>query len=311
MREKEAAVISRVRLPTVTTVEETWEKATDAIRHAARSELGATKRFDDRLMKIVVTAKERIYHFFSAYAPQIGCSNQAKDEFWSLLDEKTADVPSKDVTIVVVTLMGTLKQVERCGAAKIKWWRMREKEAAVISRVRLPTVTTVEETWEKATDAIRHAARSELGATKPGRRKVDKQAWLWIDDVKAKVREKKTLYHVFLGEETADNSTRSSSRAMASGICTDSQRIDRGHREKITVEEIEEALKKMRPGKATGPDDVAAELWKSKFWYPAEWLAKFFNQPKYDDSDLEEEGQSCRLLQLPSNSFAFAQHEDL
>uniref|UniRef100_A0A183FKK7 Reverse transcriptase domain-containing protein n=1 Tax=Heligmosomoides polygyrus TaxID=6339 RepID=A0A183FKK7_HELPZ len=37
-------------------------------------------------------------------------------------------------------------------------------------------------------------------------------------------------------------------------------------------------LKKMRPGKATGPDDVAAELWKSKFWYPAEWLAKFFNQ---------------------------------
>ncbi|VDO96918.1 unnamed protein product [Heligmosomoides polygyrus] len=98
-----------------------------------------------------------------------------------------------------------LKQVERCGAPRIKWWRMKEKEAAVISRVRLPTVTTVDETWEKATDAIRHAARSELGITKPGRRKVDKQAWLWTDDVKAKVREKKTLYHVFLGEKTADN----------------------------------------------------------------------------------------------------------
>ncbi|VDO67529.1 unnamed protein product, partial [Heligmosomoides polygyrus] len=79
-----------------------------------------------------------------------------------------------------------LKQVERCGAPRIKWWRMKEKEAAVISRVRLPTVTTVDETWEKATDAIRHAARSELGITKPGRRKVDKQAWLWTDDVKAK-----------------------------------------------------------------------------------------------------------------------------
>uniref|UniRef100_A0A183FLY9 Endo/exonuclease/phosphatase domain-containing protein n=1 Tax=Heligmosomoides polygyrus TaxID=6339 RepID=A0A183FLY9_HELPZ len=48
--------------------------------------------------------------------------------------------------------------------------------------------------------------------------------------------------------------------------------------QKITVEETEAALKKMRPGKATGPDNVAAELWKSKFWYPAEWLAKFFNQ---------------------------------
>ncbi|VDP54298.1 unnamed protein product [Heligmosomoides polygyrus] len=98
-----------------------------------------------------------------------------------------------------------LKQVERCGAVRIKWWRIREKEAAVISRVRLPTVTTVHETWKMATDAIRQAAQSELGITKPERRKVDKQAWLWTNDVKAKVQEKKSLYHVFLGEKTADN----------------------------------------------------------------------------------------------------------
>ncbi|VDO92112.1 unnamed protein product [Heligmosomoides polygyrus] len=69
-----------------------------------------------------------------------------------------------------------LKQVKRCGAPRIKWRRMREKESAVISRVRLPTVTTVDESWKKATDAIRQAAQSELGITKPGRRKVDKQA---------------------------------------------------------------------------------------------------------------------------------------
>ncbi|VDP22629.1 unnamed protein product [Heligmosomoides polygyrus] len=58
-----------------------------------------------------------------------------------------------------------LKKVERCGAPRIKWWRVRVKEAAVISRVRLPTVTTVDETWKKATDAIRQAAQSELGIT--------------------------------------------------------------------------------------------------------------------------------------------------
>ncbi|VDP19224.1 unnamed protein product [Heligmosomoides polygyrus] len=57
-------------------------------------------------MKIIVAAKERLYHFFSAYAPQTGCSEQAKDEFWSLLDEKTADVPSKDVIIVAGDLNG-------------------------------------------------------------------------------------------------------------------------------------------------------------------------------------------------------------
>ncbi|VDP14620.1 unnamed protein product [Heligmosomoides polygyrus] len=34
----------------------------------------------------------------------------------------------------------------------------------------------------------------------------------------------------------------------------------------------------MKPGKATGPDDLAADVWKSKLWYPAEWLAEFFNE---------------------------------
>ncbi|VDO80410.1 unnamed protein product [Heligmosomoides polygyrus] len=51
-----------------------------------------------------------------------------------------------------------LKQMEQCGAARTKGWRMKEKEAAVISRVRLPTVTSVDETWKKATDTIRQAA---------------------------------------------------------------------------------------------------------------------------------------------------------
>ncbi|VDP63282.1 unnamed protein product [Heligmosomoides polygyrus] len=34
----------------------------------------------------------------------------------------------------------------------------------------------------------------------------------------------------------------------------------------------------MKPCKATGPDDLAADVWKSKLWYPAEWLVEFFNQ---------------------------------
>ncbi|EYB89153.1 hypothetical protein Y032_0235g3182 [Ancylostoma ceylanicum] len=38
------------------------------------------------------------------------------------------------------------------------------------------------------------------------------------------------------------------------------------------------ALKRMKPGKATGPDDVAAELWKSRHWNSAEWLTALFNQ---------------------------------
>ncbi|VDO64952.1 unnamed protein product [Heligmosomoides polygyrus] len=57
-------------------------------------------------MKIVVAAEDRLYYFFSSYAPQTGCSDQAKDEFWNLLDEKTAEVPPKDVIIVAGDLNG-------------------------------------------------------------------------------------------------------------------------------------------------------------------------------------------------------------
>ncbi|XGW06745.1 hypothetical protein V3C99_016790, partial [Haemonchus contortus] len=67
------------------------------------------------------------------------------------------------------------KLAERCGPARIKWWRLKEKEAAVVSSILLPAVTTVEETWKGAAEAITRVARSKLGMTKPGRRKL---GWL-------------------------------------------------------------------------------------------------------------------------------------
>ena len=272
-----------------------------------RDSIASVERFDDRLMKIVLAIEQRLYHFFSAYAPQTGCAEQSKDEFWTLLEEKTAEVPSEDVIIVAGDLNGHVgatkdgyschggfgygtrnvdgerileyaeahdlaimntkfrkrdshlisfysgnartqidfvlvrhrdqglvtdaktvpyetvasqhrplictlkitpprsKQVERCGPKRIKWWHLKEKEAAVISRIRLPTVTTVDETWKNAAEVITQAARFELGTTKPGRRRIEKQAWLWTDDVRVKVREKKKRYHLFLEDKSAGN----------------------------------------------------------------------------------------------------------
>lgn len=37
-------------------------------------------------------------------------------------------------------------------------------------------------------------------------------------------------------------------------------------------------MKRMKPGKATGPNDLEAKLWKSRCRYPAEWLTKLINQ---------------------------------
>ncbi|VDP22594.1 unnamed protein product [Heligmosomoides polygyrus] len=67
------------------------------------------------------------------------------------------------------------------------------------------------------------------------------------------------------------------SRVQATGRCDRTVFGDpMSHHMKITVEETEAAPKKMKPGKVTGLDDVAADLWKSKSWYPTKWLAPFF-----------------------------------
>ncbi|VDP32867.1 unnamed protein product [Heligmosomoides polygyrus] len=44
--------------------------------------------------------------------------------------------------------------------------------------------------------------------------------------------------------------------------------------QKIRVSETEAALRKMKSGKATGPDDLPADLWKSKGWCPTDWLTE-------------------------------------
>ena len=246
---------------------------------------------------------------------------------------------------------------ERTGPPRIKWWRFREKEAEMVERTQLPAVTTVEETWNQTKHLIRVEAQRTLGMTKPGKRFIQRDTWLWTDDVKAKTREKKRLYHVFLNDKTTVNwqnyreAKRDAKKAVAAARAVHyaevHQRLDtregerdlfrlvkRRHQQTqdiekfhcvndkdgklivnrqaaserwreyfenistqefphppiprapatpgpvpaISAEEVEEAIKRMKTGKAAGPDDIATEVWKSRCWNPAPWLANFFNR---------------------------------
>ncbi|VDL71287.1 unnamed protein product [Nippostrongylus brasiliensis] len=213
-------------------------------------------------MKVVVVTKERRLHFFTAYAPQTGCSEDVKGEFWTLLHEKTAEIPSEEMVVVAGDLNGhvgiskdgferhfevsateyetrtwkhevadrpcayekkairrddklvtdakvmpyemvatqhrplicTMKiiplkgeWVERCGHSRIKWWRIKGNEASMIARIQMSSIVSVEEAWQPMKTATYEAARAQLGLTKPGRRRIDKQTWLWTDKVKEKV----------------------------------------------------------------------------------------------------------------------------
>ncbi|EYB93756.1 hypothetical protein Y032_0179g731 [Ancylostoma ceylanicum] len=67
-------------------------------------------------MKVVVTTAEQRLHFAS-YAPQTGCCEQMKDDFWMLLDEKTAEVPMEDIIVAAADFnghVGAAKDGYRC-----------------------------------------------------------------------------------------------------------------------------------------------------------------------------------------------------
>ncbi|XGW23902.1 hypothetical protein V3C99_005819, partial [Haemonchus contortus] len=158
-------------------------------------------------MKIVVVIERQKYHLFSAYAPQTGCSEQTKDKFWNLLDEKTAEVPLQEA--IVVAAVATQHRPLIC-TFKIAPPKPKLAERQVLKRWReyFANISTVE------------FAHPAIPCAPP--------------------------VH--------------------------------GPVQRITVNETITALKKMKSGKASGPDDVAADLWKSKGWNPAGWLTEFFNQ---------------------------------
>ncbi|VDP35695.1 unnamed protein product [Heligmosomoides polygyrus] len=124
------------------------------------------------------------------------------------------------------------RQGERSGPLRIKWWRLKEKEAAVTSRILLPTVTTVDEAWQNATDVI-----------------LSTFSWSHSHG-----RQDEFEPMAYLLRGGLDSRVCSSKHSIFSCIILYSPV------QKITVDEVEAARMKMKPGKATGPDDLAPDL---------------------------------------------------
>ena len=51
------------------------------------------KRTNDRIMKIKIVLGGSVMHIFSAYAPQVGRTEEEKQEFWERLSDEVTEVP--------------------------------------------------------------------------------------------------------------------------------------------------------------------------------------------------------------------------
>ncbi|EYC40011.1 hypothetical protein Y032_0633g901 [Ancylostoma ceylanicum] len=110
-----------------------------------RDSVAEVQRFDNRLMKVVVTTTEQRLHFFSAWR-----AYSAIDFILVRYRDQKLVTDAKVVPYEIVAtqhrpLICTMKVMspkrmhdERSGPARIKWWRLKEKEETVTFRVELP-----------------------------------------------------------------------------------------------------------------------------------------------------------------------------
>ncbi|XP_064118970.1 craniofacial development protein 2-like [Macrobrachium nipponense] len=75
-----------------------------------KNEIFEVNRRNDRNIWVRLMVENCTVNIFSAYAPQIGCSDEEKDRFWSDLEEEIEKVPADEKCLVSGDLNGHLGQ---------------------------------------------------------------------------------------------------------------------------------------------------------------------------------------------------------
>jgi len=64
----------------------------------------------DRLMSLKIVIEDRVWNIVSAYAPQVGCEQREKDDFWLSYNAMLAEIPNSENIFVGADLNGHVGQ---------------------------------------------------------------------------------------------------------------------------------------------------------------------------------------------------------
>ncbi|KAE8278217.1 hypothetical protein D5F01_LYC23707 [Larimichthys crocea] len=137
-------------------------------------------------------------------------------------------------------------------------------------------------------NVIKETGRSVLGVSSG--RKVDKETWWWNEEVKECVRRKRLTKKKWDTERTEES--RQEYREMQHKVRVEVAKAKQGaydgRAEEVTVvdlevakiseDEVRRALKRMKSGKALGPDDIPVEVWKCLGEMAVHVLTGLFNR---------------------------------
>ncbi|KAK3525897.1 hypothetical protein QTP70_010952 [Hemibagrus guttatus] len=171
------------------------------------------------------------------------------------------------------------------------------------------TQVVLPDDWETTAEVIRETGRKVL-AVSSGRRKEDKETWWWNEEVQDSIQRKRLAKKKWDMDRTEENRqeykelqrrvkrevskakqkaydelyTRLDTREGEKDLYRLARQRDRDGKDvqqkvdKIRKDEVRKALKRMKSGKAVGPDDIPVEVWKCLREAAVEFLASLFNR---------------------------------
>ncbi|KAK3572772.1 hypothetical protein QTP86_007376 [Hemibagrus guttatus] len=171
------------------------------------------------------------------------------------------------------------------------------------------TQVVLPDDWENTAEVIRETGRKVLGVSS-GRRKEDKETWWWNEKVQDSIQRKRLAKKKWDMDRTEENRqeykelqrrvkrevskakqkayeelyTRLDTREGEKDLYRLARQRDRDGKDvqqkvdKIRKDEVRKALKRMKSGKAVGPDDIPVEVWKCLGEAAVEFLANLFNR---------------------------------
>ncbi|KAK3549087.1 hypothetical protein QTP70_031342 [Hemibagrus guttatus] len=125
---------------------------------------------------------------------------------------------------------------------------------------------------------IRETGRKVLGVSS-GSRKEDKETWWWNEEVQDSIQRKRLAKKKWDMDRTEENRQeyKELQRRVKREVSKAKQKaydiVD-----KIRKDEVRKALKRMKSGKAVGPDDIPMEVWKCLGEAAMEFLTSLFNR---------------------------------
>ncbi|KAK3542583.1 hypothetical protein QTP86_031285, partial [Hemibagrus guttatus] len=175
---------------------------------------------------------------------------------------------------------------------KTKWWKLKKEACCEEFRQKLRQSlggqVVLPDDWETTAEVIRETGRKVLGVSS-GRRKEDKETWWWNEDVQDSIQRKSLAKKKWDMDRTEENRQeykelqRRVKREVSKAKQKAYDELYTKKVDKIRKDGVKKALKRMKSGKAVGPDDVPVEVWKCLGEAAVEFLNSLFNR------DLESE----------------------